>query len=97
MRISASFHHDSRRDRTSSDMARDTIRKISFKPTNRGSSHAPTGQPGSPGTGRGAAPMVCGGASALVAQVFGTHRFSEVEAGWPDAYGVNPLPSNSGG
>ena len=55
-------------------MARETMRKISFKPTNRGSSHARTGQTGSPGTGRGTAPMAFGGASALVAQVFGTHR-----------------------
>src|SRR5690242_3380783 len=39
MRISASFHHASRRDKLSSDTARETIRKISFKPTNRRSSH----------------------------------------------------------
>jgi len=32
MRISASFHHASRRDKPSSDTARETIRKISFKP-----------------------------------------------------------------
>src|SRR5206468_11331457 len=31
-RISASFHHASRRDKPSSDTARETIRKISFKP-----------------------------------------------------------------
>src|SRR5690242_3737526 len=37
--ISASFHHASRRDKLSSDTARETIRKISFKPTNRRSSH----------------------------------------------------------
>src|SRR5689334_4777827 len=44
MRISASFHHDSRRDSLSSDTARETIRKISFKPTSRGSSHPPPGR-----------------------------------------------------
>jgi hypothetical protein len=41
MRISASFHHDSRRDSLSSDTTRATIRKISFKPTSRESSHPP--------------------------------------------------------
>ncbi|MGH3193916.1 MAG: hypothetical protein ACRDOL_42995 [Streptosporangiaceae bacterium] len=41
MRISASFHHVSRRDNPSNDMTRETIRKISFKPTNRRSSHPP--------------------------------------------------------
>jgi hypothetical protein len=35
IKISASFHHDSRRDSLSSDMTRDTTRKISFKPTSR--------------------------------------------------------------
>jgi hypothetical protein len=39
IKISASFHHDSRRDHPSSDTARETIRKISFKPTSRRSSH----------------------------------------------------------
>jgi hypothetical protein len=37
--ISASFHHDSRRDNPSSDTARETTRKIRFKPTSRRSSH----------------------------------------------------------
>ena len=46
MRISASFHHASRRDKPSSDTARETIRKISFKPTNRRSSHLRSGQDG---------------------------------------------------
>jgi len=40
MRISASFHHSSRRDNPSSDAARVTIKKISFNPTSRRSSHA---------------------------------------------------------
>ena len=44
MRISASFHHVSRRDKPSSDTARETIRKISFKPTSRRSSHLRSGQ-----------------------------------------------------
>jgi hypothetical protein len=35
-----------------------------------------TGQSGSPGTGRGTAPMAFGGVSALVAQVSCTHRYS---------------------
>jgi hypothetical protein len=34
-KISASFHHDSRRDSLSSDVTRDMTRKISFKPTSR--------------------------------------------------------------
>jgi hypothetical protein len=42
--ISASFHHASRRDRPSTDAARDTTRKISFKPTSRRSSHLQTDQ-----------------------------------------------------
>src|SRR6266568_1517770 len=45
MRTSASFHRDSRSDSLSSDTARETIRKISFKPTSRESSH-----PGQVGT-----------------------------------------------
>ena len=44
MRISASFHHASRRDKPGSDTARETIRKISFKPTSRRSSHLRSGQ-----------------------------------------------------
>jgi hypothetical protein len=40
IKISASFHHASRRDRPSTDTARVTIRNISFKPTSRRSSHA---------------------------------------------------------
>ena len=44
MRISASFDHDSRRDNLSSDTARETIRKISFKPTSRRSSHVRPGR-----------------------------------------------------
>ena len=39
MRISASFRHAFQRDRPSSDTAPETIRKISFKPANRRSSH----------------------------------------------------------
>jgi hypothetical protein len=38
-RISASFHHASRRDKPSTDTTRVTMRKISFKPTSRKSSH----------------------------------------------------------
>ena len=40
LRISASFHHRSRRDKPSSDTARATIKKISFKPTSPRSPHA---------------------------------------------------------
>jgi hypothetical protein len=43
MRISASFHA-SRRDKPSSDTAWETIRKISFNPTSRRSSHPQPGQ-----------------------------------------------------
>ena len=43
-RISASFHHDSRRDKPSSATTRDAMRKISFKPTSRRSSHPQQGQ-----------------------------------------------------
>jgi len=43
-RISASFHQSSLRDNPSSDMTLDTIRKISFKPTSRRSSHVRTCQ-----------------------------------------------------
>jgi hypothetical protein len=52
-------------------MAPDTVRKISFKPTSRRSSHVRTGQDRLAGTGRGTA--LCR-ASAQVTQVFGTHR-----------------------
>ena len=41
---SASFHHDSRRHKPSSDTTRDTMRKMSFKPTSRRSSHPQQGQ-----------------------------------------------------
>jgi hypothetical protein len=40
----ASFHHDSCRDKPSTDTARDTIRKTGFKPTSRRSSHLRPGQ-----------------------------------------------------
>jgi hypothetical protein len=43
MRISASFHHASRCDKRSSGTARETIRKISFKPASRRSSHLRSG------------------------------------------------------
>src|SRR5215472_7292808 len=43
MRVSASFHHDSRRDKPSSDITRETTTNISFKPTSRRSSHHRTG------------------------------------------------------
>src|SRR5690349_9249965 len=42
--ISASFHHASRRDSLSSDMRRETIRKVSFKLTSRRSLHLRTDQ-----------------------------------------------------
>lgn len=45
IKISASFHHDSRRDKPSNDTARVTIRKTSFRPTSRRSS-----TPGQAGT-----------------------------------------------
>ena len=53
IKISASFHHDSRRDNPSSDTARETIRKISFKPTSRRSSHP---LPSLPAAGHGMKP-----------------------------------------
>jgi hypothetical protein len=40
MRISASFHHHSRRDNPSSDTPRVTIRKTRLNPTSRRSSHS---------------------------------------------------------
>ena len=74
MRISASFHHDSRRDNPSSDTARKTIRKISFKPTSRRSSHPRPGRHLPTGARRETKPTASCGAYAQVAQVFGTHR-----------------------
>jgi hypothetical protein len=71
MRISASFHHASRRDKPSSDTARETIRKISFKPTSRRSSHLRSGQTGPAHAERSIA--LCR-AFAQVARVFGTLR-----------------------
>jgi hypothetical protein len=44
IKIPAFFHHDSRRGKPSSDMARVTIRKTSFKPANPRSSHVRRGQ-----------------------------------------------------
>jgi hypothetical protein len=73
IKISASFHHDSRRDKPSSDTARETVRKISFKPASRRSSHHPTGIARRPGTERSAALRQ---AFAQVAQVFGTHNYT---------------------
>ena len=87
-RISASFHHDSRRDKPSSDTARETIRKISFKPTSRRSSHLRPGQdrPGRHRT-RDRADRASARASAQVAQVFGTHKSASPAASirlvWP--------------
>jgi integrase len=66
MRISASFHHSSRRDNPSSDTARVTIKKISLNPTSRKSSHALAG-----GTGRAVNGQRTSG---QMAQVFGTYR-----------------------
>jgi hypothetical protein len=51
-RISASFHHSSRRDNPSSDTARVTIKKISLSPTSRRSSHAPAGDAGRAANGQ---------------------------------------------
>jgi hypothetical protein len=42
IKISASFHHDSRCESLISNMARATTRKISFKPTSRRSFHLRT-------------------------------------------------------
>jgi hypothetical protein len=58
-------------------MALDTVRKISFKPTSRRSSHARTGQDRLAGTGRGKTAL--SRASAQVTRVFGTYRV-EVQA-----------------
>ena len=76
MRISASFHHDSRRDSLSSDTARATIKKISFKPTSRESSHPGQVGTGPPGTKHGAELTARRAASAQVALVIGTHNHS---------------------
>ena len=70
-----SFHHASRRDSPSTDTARVTTRKISFKPTNRRSSHASPNQTCPPGTVRVTDPTASRKASAQVAQVFGTHSY----------------------
>jgi DNA-binding CsgD family transcriptional regulator len=74
MRISASFHHACRRDNLSSDTARETIRKISFKPTSRRSSHPRPARHLPPGARGETKPTASCGASAQAAQVFGTHR-----------------------
>jgi len=66
-RDAPSFRHHSRRDNRSSDTARVTVKKISFKPTSRRSSHALAGGAWA-GTQR-----VCG-ADDQVAQVFGSHK-----------------------
>jgi len=63
-----------RRDNLSSDTARETNRKISFKPTSRRSSHPWPARHLPPGARRGTKPTASCGASAQVAQVFGTHR-----------------------
>jgi len=68
------LHHSSRRDNLSSDMALDTVRKISFNPTSRRSSHALAGAGPS---GQRSAVI---GASGQVAQVFGT-RNCELQPG----------------
>jgi len=75
MRISASFHHHSRRDSLSSDTARVTIKKISFNPTSRRSSHVPAGG--------GAEQPVVSGASGQVARVFGTYNSTRSEPDRP--------------
>ena len=75
MRISASFHHDFRRDSLSSDTARETTRKISFKPTSRRSSHLQSGQDRPAHAERSSA--LCR-TFAQVAQVFGTLRRLQV-------------------
>jgi hypothetical protein len=61
------------RDNLSSDMALDTVRKTSFNPTSRGSSHVRKTLDGLAWHWTGTA--LCR-ASAQVTQVFGTHRFA---------------------
>src|SRR2546430_9288006 len=78
--ISASFHHDSRRDKPSSDTARETMRKISFKPTSRRSSHLQSGQDLPASRRRGTEPTVICRASDQVAQVFGTYNLPTASA-----------------
>ena len=70
-----SFHHDSRRDKPSTDTARNTIKKISFKPPGRRSSLSGRFKTAHPAPERGTKPTAICGASAQVAQVSGTHRF----------------------
>jgi len=60
----------SRRDNLISDMARDTTRKISFKPTSRRSSHL---RPARPTPNAGPGPATFRRAYARVTKVFGTH------------------------
>src|SRR5215471_17679045 len=77
MRISASFHHDSHRDKPRSDITRETTTNISFKPTSRRSSHHRTGHgPSARRRTPGRAPQgICPGDIG-----FGTLTFSYIEA-----------------
>jgi hypothetical protein len=68
----ASFQHDSRRDKPSTDTARDTIRKTSFKPASRRSSRLRPGQDRPGDVERQTEPTATCRKSAQVTQVFGT-------------------------
>ena len=84
MRISESFHHASRRDKPSSDTARETIRKISFKPTSRRSSHLRSGRdrPGACRTLDRALQGLCpGGTSFRHSQVPAVRQSSSARSG----------------
>ena len=84
MRISASLHHASRRDKPSSDTARETIRKISFKPASRRSSHLRSGRdrPGACRTLDRALQGLCpGGTSFRHSQVPAVRQSSSARSG----------------
>jgi hypothetical protein len=75
-----------RRDKPSSDTARVTTKKISFKPTSRRSSHAPAGQDRPSGQR-----TADSGASGQVAQVFGTYRVINPLISPHHGHGDHPL------
>jgi hypothetical protein len=99
IKISASFHHDSRHERPSTDTARETTRKINFKPTSRRSSHHRAGHRVS---ARRQRPATFQQAFGQTAQVFGTLRVRASRSGaaagvraaaWPGRQAPRGQPS----